>query len=148
MTTPDRKQVTVNGIAWTIVSANERICTNAGRHFFALRCNSGKPWAIVEMDRDLLCGSAREIGYLPHRLTTQHLSLAVLSITSRREVLPVRSMHTPLTGLTKPAGAEYLKRIGAELSKCPFCEGWTPTQAKHIQCVHCTAIFDAKDASA
>lgn len=157
----ERKHVTVKGITWTIVSSNERICSSCpGRHFFALRCHSGKPWAIIEMDRDLLAGSAREIGYLPHRLLTQHLSLAVLDITARGEVLPVRSMDTPLTVLTKPAGTEYLTKIGAvstddkpkktrdqQMVKCPYCEGETPKQRGLTHCVHCYAVFAGKGAA-
>lgn len=144
----ERKQITVKGVVWTIASSNERICTVSGRHFFALRCHSGNPWAVIEMDRDLLAGSAREIGYLPHRLMTQHLSLAVNDITAKGETLPTKPESTPLNKVTTPASTEYLKRIGVDLAMCPYCKGGTPRKRGLTICHHCYALFDGKDASA
>lgn len=112
-----RKTVTVKGITWTILSANERACvTCPGRFFFASRCNSKSQWFLREHDCDITTSAtgAREVGYLPFRLETDHLSLAVLDIAKHNEKLPVRSVErTALIHLVAPASMEYLKQIGA-----------------------------------
>lgn len=113
----DRKQVTIKGITWTILSANERVCTVEGRHFFASRCRSKTPWYLREHDCDITAGAtgAREVGYLPYRLETDHLSLAVLDITREAMELPIRPADSrePLGLLTQPVPIFYLLRIGA-----------------------------------
>lgn len=112
-----RKTVTVKGITWTILSANERVCTTCpGRFFFASRCNSKSQWFLREHDCDITASAtgAREIGYLPFRLETDHLSLAVLDIAKHNEKLPVRSVErTALIHLVAPASTGYLTQIGA-----------------------------------
>lgn len=113
----NRKTVTVKGITWTILSANERVCTTCpGRFFFAGRCNSKSQWFLREHDCDITASAmgAREVGYVPYRLETDHLSLAVLDIASRNEKLPSRDpARTALIHLVQPATAEYLTSIGA-----------------------------------
>lgn len=110
----DRKQVTIKGITWTILSANERVCTVEGRHFFASRCRSGTPWYLREHDCDITTSAtgASEIGYLQFRLDTGHLSLAVLDVIRSPLSMMQRDVGgTALVHLTQPAPVEYLKRI-------------------------------------
>lgn len=112
----ERKKVTVFGIIWTVLSANERSCTEAGRHFMASRCSSKSDWYLREHDQNIgETGCAKEVGYLKYRLCTSDLSLAVLDINRRHEVLPVRSMddEVPLAALIKPTPHSYLARISA-----------------------------------
>lgn len=110
----DRKQVTIKGITWTILSANERVCTVEGRHFFASRCRSNTPWYLREHDCDITTSAtgASEIGYLQFRLDTGYLSLAVLDVIRSPLSMEQRDVaHTALVQLTEPAPVEYLKRI-------------------------------------
>lgn len=122
----DRKQVTIKGITWTILSANERVCTVKGRHFFASRCRSKTPWYLREHDCDITASAtgAREVGYLPYRLETDHLSLAVLDITREAMELPIRPADSrePLGLLTQPVPIFYLLRIGAIEAVAAKCE--------------------------
>ena len=111
-----RKTVTVKGVIWTILSANERCTTFKGRHFFASRCRSNTPWYLREHDCDITTSAtgAFEISYHPFTLETDHLSLAVLDVISRNGVMQPRGVERiALIHLMKPATAEYLKRIGA-----------------------------------
>lgn len=114
--TRERKTVTVKGITWTILSANERCTTVEGRHFFAGRCGSKSQWYLREHDCNITESSsgAREVGYLQFRLDTDHLSLAVLDVVrSPRSMMPRDVGRTALIHLTQPAPAAYLIRIGA-----------------------------------
>lgn len=111
-----RKTVTVKGVTWTILSANERCTTIKGRHFFASRCRSNTPWYLREHDCDITSSAtgAFEIGYLQFRLETSHLSLAVLDvIKSPRSMIPSGVDRSSLLERTEPAPIGYLKRIGA-----------------------------------
>lgn len=138
----DRKQVTTKGITWTVLSTNERVCLVSGRHFFAVRCNPMQMWSIVEMDGDLFSGPRRQIGYLPHRLGTEHLSLAVLDIVGNGEKLPTDEQgNTPLNKLTHPATIDYLRHIGAKLITCPSCSHEAPRHRGVSVCVNCMLAF-------
>lgn len=110
----NRKTITIKGITWTILSANERVCTVEGRHFFASRCRSSTPWYLREHDCNITESAvgAREIGYLQFRLKTGDLTLAVLDvIRSPLSMMPRDVGNTALVHLTQPAPVEYLKRI-------------------------------------
>ena len=111
-----RKTVTIKGITWTILSANERACTVEGHHFFASRCRSSTPWYLREHDCDITASAtgARELGYLQFRLETAHLSLAVLDVVRSPLSMKRRDVgQTALIHVTEPASMAYLKRIGA-----------------------------------
>lgn len=113
----DRKTVTIKGVIWTILSANERCTTVSGRHFFASRCNSKSPWYLCEHDCDITASEtgAREVGYLPFRLKTDYLSLSVIDITRNAMDLPRRPANDrqPLAAIVQDAPIFYLLRIGA-----------------------------------
>lgn len=111
-----RKTVTIKGITWKILSANERCTTVEGRHFFAGRCGSKSQWYLREHNCDITTSStgAREISFLPFRLDTDHLSLAVLDVIRRPRSMTTPGVHhTALIHRTQPATAEYLTSIGA-----------------------------------
>lgn len=78
-----RKTVTVGGITWTIISANERSTTHAGRHFFACRCDRHPLWRIEEMNQAQIHGSRviREVA----ACMTRGLSSMVIAATTQAE---------------------------------------------------------------
>lgn len=56
------KTVNAQGLQWRVCSANERTITHAGRHFFAMRCRSGRPWMLEELDQCIAThGTAKTI---------------------------------------------------------------------------------------
>lgn len=69
--------VTSGGLTWSVHSRNERAITHAGRHFFAVRCRSGLPWKLIELDRSIDEGSARELRRTLSGYETAELSDAV-----------------------------------------------------------------------
>lgn len=80
-----RKTVTVGGIEWTIISANERSTTHAGRHFFACRCSRQQNalWTIEELDRPMQTG-AKFKGEVAKAIT-KGLSAMVIAATTQAE---------------------------------------------------------------
>lgn len=114
-----QKTVTVKGVTWQVISANERNCTIEGRHFFARRCKPSTPWFLTEHDCDITKSEdgAREVGYVPYRFTdTGLLSMAASHVIARGEDLPSRNLHddVPLIALTWLPDDDYLRRIGAD----------------------------------
>jgi hypothetical protein len=72
------KTVSVQGINWSVISANERSCCHSGRFFMARRCNSRSPWRVSEHDCDITVkGMALVIRRSMVPLTISELSIAV-----------------------------------------------------------------------
>lgn len=75
------KHVTVGGLTWAVVSANERAITHDNRHFLAVRCRSGRPWSIHELDANIAeTGSAKPLRVFSERYDTGDLSSTVREI--------------------------------------------------------------------
>lgn len=79
------KHVTVGGLTWAVVSANERATTHAGRHFFATRCRTSVPWVIRELDANIAeTGSGKPLLVFRNNYETSDLSRAVREICGHR----------------------------------------------------------------
>lgn len=80
-----------------------------GRHFMASRQSAKSLWFLIEQDAD----KERELGYLHYRLKTADLKPAVLYITKRKLLLPVRPAERLLIKLTELATPKFLTLIGS-----------------------------------
>ena len=105
------KKVKVKGLAWSVLSANERACSFKGRHFFALRCHSKMLWSLTEHDCDITSSSdgARQVGYLEHRLPTPLLSNAVIWVVHSNFIMEKKGNGEPLNRLTKDATLDFVQ---------------------------------------
>lgn len=75
------KTVNSQGMAWEVISANERSTTQAGRFFTACRCRPGAPWYIYEHDQCLIThGQAKPLRVWANRYDVTMLSDAVRCI--------------------------------------------------------------------
>lgn len=81
------KTITSVGMQWTVINANERETTHAGRHFFAARCGASNPWRIREVDRPISgwtwpfgLGSALTLRHHGGEHETKQLTQAVMEI--------------------------------------------------------------------
>lgn len=102
------KHVTVGGLTWTVISANERAITHAGRHFFACRCRCARPWKIHEHDSDITrAGAARPLKVFTNGYHTATLSQAVKEICG----------EPPATRFCEHCSSTY----EGELPDCPYC---------------------------
>lgn len=102
------KTVTVGGLTWHVLSANERTTTHAGRHFFAVRCNSKRPWRIDEHDCDISqTGSAKPLRAFTSEYSTADLSQSVHEICG-----------APLEHYTCPDCFTSMFKPGATCTEC------------------------------
>lgn len=90
------KHVIVGGLTWAVLSKGERATTHAGRHFFASRCNSRRPWIIREHDCDITqTGCAKPLLVWRNDYETADLSQAVKEICGQDP--EIRFCHDCLT---------------------------------------------------
>jgi hypothetical protein len=89
-----RKYVTVGGLKWAVISANERSVTHADRHFFSCRCYPSGPWSIYEHDCDIAqTGSAKPLLVFANDYETRELSDAVQKICAGSQLHPSRTFE-------------------------------------------------------
>lgn len=85
-----QKIVTVDGVEWKVVGANERGTTRGDRHFYASRHRSSGCWNLREHDQQIdVTGQAKVLRYFLEEYDPEVISAAVLEICG--EAQPVRT---------------------------------------------------------
>jgi len=76
------KTISVGGLTWNIISANERSTSHGGRHFFAYRCNPKSGWRIDETNQAEVNGS-RNLRVIGLAMGTKELSSHIKKAVAR-----------------------------------------------------------------
>lgn len=130
-----RATINNNGMAWTIISRNERCAIHAGRYFFAARCGPGTQYTIHEVDRDIgLARTAEILRVFNNRYDVWELSTGVREICGAEPTEPAPCV-------------QCFHMIQPQHEQCPVCAIQQPPRHPSTEWAEYFAALQAQRAA-